>query len=98
VRADVEVLLTETERTLEVASSTSAITTADGNLHLDRAVTSAVVDALGEGNVIIAAPAGEGKSVVLRDAAERLRASPRPVVFLQADDEPLHLEPSLRAP
>ncbi len=68
---------------------------ADGEVHLERAVTTAIVDALAQGNVAVTAPAGEGKSVALRDAALRLRAAGHPVVFLAADDAQPHLEHTL---
>lgn len=87
VRADIDVLLVETARNLDVAALVSSIPTANGEIHLDRAITAAVVTALNAGNVIVTAPAGEDKSVVLRDAALQLRTTGKPVVLLNADGE-----------
>ena len=95
VRGDVDVLLAETARNIAVATNTSSIAAADGDVHLDRAVTAALVTALTAGNVIVTAPAGEGKSVALRDAAIQLRATGKPVAFLHADGEQPHLTHTL---
>ena len=95
VRNDVERLIKETDLALASTDDAGFINAADGHVHLDRVAVDAAIAALEVGNVIITGPAGEGKSVVLRDAAKRLRSGGVHVIFLEADGESLALEHSL---
>ncbi len=84
VRPDIERLLAETDRSI-AREQRSRTLGAVGNLHLDRAATDVLVGALAHGNVIATGEAGSGKSVVLLDAAERLRETGATVVYLSAE-------------
>ncbi len=86
VRSDIERLTAHTTRTIIAETTARTMRVGTDTIHRDRPVTAALIRALALGNVIVTGDGGSGKSVVLLDAARRLRDGGAPVVFLNADD------------
>lgn len=81
-RPDVDRLNAYTDRTINAERQPHIV---GAGLHLDRPVTTALLDALNHGNVVLTGEGGSGKTVVMLDAAEHLRNAGATVVFLNAE-------------